>query len=109
MTQGTLGEFDVFAILGIDTDELEWQDLSVCAGQDVSLFYEKYESSTRTAKLVDQMCLSCPVRAICLQAGVENGEWGTWGGVFLVNGKADDSKNSHKSPEVWKQIKEGIG
>jgi hypothetical protein len=54
------------------------------------------------------MCLSCPVRKECLQAGVENNEWGVWGGVFLTAGKPDQNKNSHKTPEVWEQIREGI-
>lgn len=105
MTQETSS---VFAVLGLDTDDLEWYDLSICAGQDVGRFYEKYEASPRIAKQTDQMCLSCPVRKECLQSGVENNEWGVWGGVFLVNGKPDENKNSHKTAEVWEEIREGI-
>lgn len=104
----TLETSVVFDVLGLDVEDLEWQDLAVCAGQPVSLFYDEYESNPRTAKLVDQMCLSCPVRALCLQTGVENNEWGVWGGVFLVSGKKDDNKNAHKTEDIWKQIREGI-
>jgi hypothetical protein len=106
LTQETLSVLDA---LGIEPDDLEWQDLAVCHGLDVKRFYEGYETSVRTAKLTDQICLSCPVRKECLAAGVENGEWGVWGGVYLTSGKADDKgKNDHKTPEIWKQIREGI-
>lgn len=105
MTQETLSVFDA---LGLDADELEWHDLAICAGQDVNLFYKRYEESPRIAKIVDEMCLSCPVRKVCLQTGIENSEWGTWGGVFLVNGRPDQNKNAHKTEDIWKEIREGI-
>lgn len=98
----------VFDVFGLDADDLEWQDLAVCTGQDIRRFHEDYESNPRTAKLTDQMCLSCPVRKECLQAGVENNEWGVWGGVYLSAGNMDEAKNSHKTPEVWKEIREGL-
>ena len=98
----------VYDALGIDADELEWQDLAICHGQPIGLFHEQYESDPSTAKIVDQMCFSCPVRAMCLQAGVENGEHGVWGAVFLVAGKADEAKNGHKTAEDWKRVKEAI-
>lgn len=98
----------VFDVLNLDPDELEWQDFAMCAGQDIRRFYEWYESNERAAKLTDQMCLSCPVRMECLQAGIENNEWGVWGGVYLENGKASETKNAHKTDEVKKQLSEGI-
>ena len=104
----TLETSVVFDVLGLDVEDLEWQDLAVCKGQDIALFHEKYESSPRIAKIVDDMCLSCPVQRQCLQTGIENNEWGVWGGVFLSNGKMDAAKNSHKTPEVWERIKEGL-
>lgn len=105
MTHETLS---VFAALGIDPSEAEWYDFALCAGQDVSRFHEGYESSPRIAKQTDQMCLSCPVRKECLQAGIENNEWGAWGGVYLTNGKVDQNKNSHKTQDIWEEIREGI-
>lgn len=107
MKKETFG-VSVLDILGIDPEEVEWKDFALCKTVDPSLFFEGYESSERTAKLTDQMCLSCPVRRECLQTGVEEGYWGCWGGVFLVNGKADKIKNSHKTPEVWESIRGGI-
>ena len=98
----------VFDLLGLDADDLEWQDLAICAGQDIWRFHEGYETNPRVAKLTDQMCLSCPVRKACLQAGIENNEWGCWGGVFLTNGRIDMAKNAHKTQDIWEQIKEGI-
>lgn len=94
--------------LGLDADDLEWQDIAVCTGQPIDIFYEAYEASERTAKTVDSMCLSCPVRALCLAAGVEGSEWGVWGGVYLTNGKADHKRNDHKTPEVWDEIRGGL-
>lgn len=97
----------IYDALGIDESDT-WQSLALCAGMDTELFYDQYESSPRQAKLVDDICLSCPVRALCLQAGVEGGEWGVWGGVFLASGKADSNRNGHKTPEVWKRIREAL-
>jgi hypothetical protein len=94
--------------LGIDPYELEWQDLAVCHGLDIARFYEGYEQSERTAKLTDQICLSCPVRKECLSAGIENGEYGVWGGIYLNAGRADESKNAHKTLEIKKQLRQGI-
>lgn len=105
MTQETLS---VFAALGLDADDLEWQDLAICTGQSIWRFHEGYESNPRVAKTTDAMCLSCPVRKECLQTGIENSEWGCWGGIYLTNGKVDENKNSHKTPDVWQQIREGI-
>ncbi len=105
MTHETLSVFDV---LGLDADDLEWQDLAICTGQSIWRFHEGYESSPRVARQTDQMCLSCPVRKECLQAGIENGEWGVWGGVYLTAGRVDQNKNAHKTQQVWEEIREGI-
>jgi hypothetical protein len=98
----------VFDVLGINADDLEWQDLALCTGQPLWRFYEGYESNERIAKVTDQMCLSCPVRKECLQTGIENNEWGVWGGIYLENGKVSDNKNSHKTQDIWEHIREGL-
>lgn len=105
MTHGT---FAVFEILGLDLEDLEWQDLAICKGQPLSKFYEEYESNPRTAKIIDEMCLSCPIRKECLSTGIENNEWGVWGAIYLTNGRVDEGKNAHKTPEVWDRIRSGI-
>lgn len=100
---------DVHNALGIDLDELEWQDLALCDGMDINQFYDDYESDEWVAKNTDQACLSCPVMAQCLQEGLSNSEWGTWGGIYLTSGKVDKNRNAHKTKEIWDAIKERIG
>lgn len=102
---------DVLSELGLDPDEVEWQDLALCNTSEIPTvdFYDGYENSVSVAKTIDEACLSCPVLAQCLQRGVENGEWGVWGGIYLTSGKPDANRNSHKTPEVWQAVKERIG
>ena len=100
---------DALNALGIDLEELEWQDLAICDGMPTNLFYDDYESSESVAKMVDQACLSCPVMAQCLQQGVDNGEWGVWGGIYLAGGTPDQNRNKHKTEDIWNEIREHIG
>lgn len=108
MIDVTSSALSVLDELGIDPNDVEWQDLALCHGLDLKRFYESYETSERTAKLTDQICLSCPVMKECLAAGIENNEWGVWGGVYLSSGRPDDAKNQHKTPEIKKQMREKI-
>lgn len=100
----------VFELLGLDETDLEWQNLALCrSGMDTNDFYENYESSGAVASVIDQVCLSCPVMAQCLEYGIDNGEYGVWGGIFLNGGKPDKNRNSHKTGTTWKEIKDKIG
>lgn len=96
-------------VLGIDIEELEWQDLAICHGMETNLFYDDYEQDENVARMVDDACLSCPVMATCLQWGVDNNEWGVWGGVYLTSGKRDAGRNAHKTKTTWNEIKEKMG
>jgi hypothetical protein len=98
----------IFDALGLDESELEWPDLAVCKGQDTNDFYDFYEQDADHARVIDEECLSCPVRKQCLQAGVDRGEWGVWGAIYLVSGRPDQAKNAHKTQDVWERIREGI-
>lgn len=89
-------------------EDLEWFHLSICKGMKTNWFYDDYENDPVFAGIMDSVCLACPVRAMCLREGVLNKEYGLWGGVFLSNGKTDDSKNAHKTEEVWEEIRSGI-
>jgi hypothetical protein len=100
-------------------DDLSWYHLAICKGMNdrrnkdeaephLDYFYEGYEDDPVFAATMDSICLSCPVRALCLREGVENGEYGLWGGVYLDNGKPDQKKNAHKTDEVWAKIRAGI-
>lgn len=92
----------------LTSDELKWQDVAICnGGEDNSnLFFDEYESDVVIAMNTDQMCLHCPVAKQCLQSGMDNGDWGCWGGVYLVYGKPDKIRNSHKSIEDWERLEE---
>lgn len=94
----------------LETDEeLEWWHLSVCKGMDTNYFYDTYEADPVFATVMDSICMSCPVRAMCLREGIENQEYGLWGGVYLNNGKTDEPRNSHKTKEVWDKIRSDLG
>lgn len=88
--------------------ELEWYHLSVCQGMQTNYFYDDYEADPLFAQVMDSICLACPVRAMCLREGVENQEYGLWGGVYLNNGKTDEARNAHKTEDIWEQIRGGI-
>jgi hypothetical protein len=96
---------DLLGELGLDPDHLEWHQLALCDGMDLNWFYDLYESDQEVAKQVDNICLACPVIQECGLRGA-NGEHGVWGGIYWAgNGKPDKAKNSHKTPEVWSEIK----
>lgn len=62
-----------------DEDALGWQDRALCAQTDPEAFFPEKGGSTREAKKV---CLSCPVRAECLDYALGNDErFGIWGGL----------------------------
>lgn len=96
---------DILNNLGIDPEDFDWHSLSVCRGMDVNLFYEKYENDIEVAKNIDEACLSCPVSKFCYKSGVDNNEYGVWGGVYLNAGSIDKARNAHKTQETWKRLK----
>jgi hypothetical protein len=109
--------------LGLDAEDVEWQDLARCQnlagryvidGKEVlvdPLFdsYEDDEAPFPVRKSTDEMCLSCPVQQMCYEYGKRNRESGVWGGVYMVNGKMDRTRNEHKTPDTWAEIRERIG
>jgi hypothetical protein len=91
--------------LGVDQKDLDWWHLGVCRGMDTNLFYDKYEIDANIAKNIDEACMSCPVSKMCYKSGVENNEYGVWGGIYLSSGLIDKTRNLHKTPESWEKIK----
>lgn len=62
-----------------DEVELSWQERALCAQTDPEAFFPEKGGSTREAKKV---CVSCEVRAECLEYALENDErFGIWGGL----------------------------
>lgn len=90
------------------SEDMRWYHLSICKNMDINWFYDDYESNPDLATNIDDICKSCPVRQMCLQEGIENEEHGVWGGLFLVRGKADATRNAHKTDEDWQEIRELI-
>ena len=73
------------AVLGFElayTDqdaELSWQERALCAQTDPEAFFPEKGGSTRDAK---KICLSCEVRAECLEYALAHDErFGIWGGL----------------------------
>lgn len=59
--------------------ELSWQERALCAQTDPEAFFPEKGGSTREAKRV---CLSCDVRAECLEYALAHDErFGIWGGL----------------------------
>lgn len=91
--------------LGKHRDDIKWWDIAACHGMNTNLFFDDYEIDINIAKNIDEACLSCPVISLCYQSGIENNEYGVWGGVYLSSGEIDKSRNIHKTKEIWKRLK----
>jgi WhiB family redox-sensing transcriptional regulator len=56
-----------------------WQERSACYGLDPEIFFP---TSEEEAGLALSYCAACPVREICLEWAIQNGErYGVWGGT----------------------------
>lgn len=65
--------------VGDEDPELSWQERALCAQTDPEAFFPEKGGSTREAKKV---CVSCEVRAECLEYALEHDErFGIWGGL----------------------------
>ena len=74
-------ELSLLDLAGQDSDdaELSWQERALCAQTAPEAFFPEKGGSTREAKKV---CVSCEVRAECLEYALENDErFGIWGGL----------------------------
>jgi hypothetical protein len=91
-------------------DDLKWQDYATCNGieglEDSDPFYDAYETDAVVAINTDQMCFYCPVAKQCLIDGEKNGDWGVHGGIYLVYGKIDRQRNSHKDDKDWEELEQ---
>ena len=67
------------AALVVSSEQLSWQERALCAQTDPEAFFPENGGSTIEAKRV---CLSCEVRAECLEYDVAHDErFGIWGGL----------------------------
>ncbi len=66
-------------LLGVDAEDLSWQERALCAQTDPEAFFPEKGGSTREAKKV---CLSCEVQSECLEYALLHDErFGIWGGL----------------------------
>lgn len=89
-------------------DNTRWYHLSLCKNMPLNWFYDEYESDPVMAETMDKTCMVCPVRKQCLREGVEQKNFGLWGGVFLNNGQPDKRANAHKTDDIWGEIRESL-
>jgi hypothetical protein len=84
-----------------------WQNDAKCFGMDTDFFYDKYEEDSDLAACIDELCQGCPVRRECFSHGINNKEWGVWGGVYLKEGSIDYREyNQHKKNwfDTWSSL-----
>lgn len=107
-----MSSVNLAALLGIDPDQFSWQQLAACSGTEITsetdIFFDKYEQDTQIARAVDALCIGCPVLKLCLKTGIDGGETGVWGGIYLENGKHSQARNQHKTKEDWDKIRSVI-
>lgn len=102
----------LFDKLGIDPEDFTWEELALCGGmaeEYINWFFDDYEQDEVVAVNADQICLHCPVIRACYEWAADNKAEGLHGGVYLVNGKVDRSRNKHKSQGHWSKLEELIG
>lgn len=96
--------------LNLDPKTALWSDVATCRTYDEPEdFFDNYENDKVVAASIDEMCLSCPVMRQCYRAGRSSKSYGVWGGVHLEAGKPSKSYNSHKTPEIVKEISKRVG
>ncbi len=78
-----------------------WKDEAICKGDDVELFFEKYEEDVEVRKEIDSLCSICPVARTCFATGISQKAYGVWGGIYLEKGKISREYNKHKTKEDW--------
>ena len=92
--------------LGIDAEDIKWYHLSACKNMPINWFFDDYENDKVVAANTDQVCLSCPVVKQCFNDALKDKEFaGVRGGVYFNIGRIDKQHNSHKTKEIWAQLK----
>lgn len=56
----------------------DWRHDAACKDHDTNLFFPERGDILDEAR---QVCAGCPVRTLCLEQGLENREYGVWGGT----------------------------
>jgi WhiB family redox-sensing transcriptional regulator len=61
---------------------------AACKGMDTNIFYSGMSGRYANELTAKAICVACPVRLQCLQQGLENEEYGIWGGTTELERKA---------------------
>ena len=99
---------DILNELGVDEDDLNWQDLAYCKTIDPKYFDRYYQDSPHLRPVVDDMCMSCPVLKECGIAAVTNRESYVWAATFFDNGVPVPEMNDHKTEDFKRRLRERI-
>lgn len=94
--------------LTIDLSMPQWRKEAHCLNLDTNLFFEDYEDDPETAKFIDSVCHSCPVREECLQYAVDLNASGVHGGMYLMLGEYSRSRNTHKTKKRMREEAEEL-
>lgn len=81
----------------------EWRKEASCLNLDIDLFFDDYEDDPETAKFVDSVCHSCPVRQQCIEYAEQTNASGVWGGMYLMLGEYSRSRNTHKTKKKMRE------
>lgn len=95
-------------IVEIVGEEGEWQERALCAQVDADLFYPEKGGSTKEAKSV---CMTCEVRAECLEAAIDRDErFGIWGGMSERDRRALRKQRmvDARGPEILEMLLAGM-
>jgi WhiB family redox-sensing transcriptional regulator len=60
-----------------------WTEQANCRGMDVHIFFPERGMNHRVSKIVKEVCSDCPVKAECLELGMEHddSDCGYFGGL----------------------------
>ncbi|CAB4684222.1 MAG: WhiB family transcriptional regulator [Actinobacteria bacterium] len=98
MTISVLNRDGAELSLGQLHDQAEQIDdeLMPCRSNNPELWFAESPSDVEYAK---QLCLECPVRALCLSGALERREpWGVWGGQLFLQGVVIPRKRPRGRP-----------
>lgn len=64
-------------------------DNGACNGIDTDVFYPVQDTfTTAEEKVIERMCIDCPVMMACLEWGLAHERYGVWGGTTPARRKA---------------------
>lgn len=82
-------------------EDLSWKLRGNCKDEDPELFFSGDErirqEESPEERLAKKICQGCPVSGDCLDAALENSEYGVWGGTTWHDRKSLTRKGSRRT------------